>query len=632
VGYLLPASGKKVPITGSARWEGQTLVYEQQYPKRNQGQVKRIIRYLRLQDKGNQLSSREEHWIEGKEEMIKSQWDFTRIGSAEACNAASCSFAIPAASKWYLSLEQKKQYQYGVDPKMSYTNQVSTYLKSKPGTKGEAAGLLIHSLGAGSFKGQRVRFSAFVKSERVESHDSEGAWAGLWMRIDGVFPGTKGTTQMALDDMHGKGLDRSIKGTQDWRNYSVVLDVPETGRYIAFGILLSGPGAVWISGERLERVGADVPVTAGPTPPPANGPANLSFEKTVSVQGVAARAACASGSQTQSPEAWGFGGDGKVLQYDCRIDPAASYDGRPSVSIKSKPGVAPSGFGLLVQDFKVTPYIGKRVHLSANLKSEGVDGWGGLLVNVGGSDSLPVAFDNMHDGVKDRSIKGTTAWKNYSVVLDVPKSAREIIIGAMLVGSGAMWVNGVNWEVVGPEFPVTGSSWGAVPEPGLQTKRYIKDGNVIQDPDAPISLRLTSEWALRSATRYGNNENTLAFEEIESQITMRLYYQNPSSQPRPADTETAMHNWLVTRRQQERKTKPDFRIRPDSQQKRVIGGHPALSFIADYTDQGQARVQYTVRVLGKTSRGHFAVDIPATDDIVDFVKRFDPIVNSLQIP
>ncbi len=50
-----------------------------------------------------------------------------------------------------------------------------------------------------------------------------------------------------------------------------------------------------------------------------------------------------------------------------------------------------------------------------------------------------VAFDNLHDGIKDRSIKGATGWQNYSVVLDVPEGATGIYIGFLLAMHDGLW-------------------------------------------------------------------------------------------------------------------------------------------------------------------------------------------------
>ena len=188
-----------------------------------------------------------------------------------------------------------------------------------------------------------------------------------------------------------------------------------------------------------------------------------------SLRTLAALSAGAFALQAAVPAGWFFAGS-KPQEYDCSVDPATPYNGQPSTYIKSKPGVKTTGFGSMMQDFGATQYVGKRIRLSGNLKSEGVDAWGGLWMRVDGSDHQKngypamLAFDNMHDGLMDRSVKGTTGWQNYSIVLDVPEGATGIYIGFLLEGPGALWVNGLKVEVVGPEVPVTGKDPNQAPQ------------------------------------------------------------------------------------------------------------------------------------------------------------------------
>ena len=56
----------------------------------------------------------------------------------------------------------------------------------------------------------------------------------------------------------------------------------------------------------------------------------------------------------------------------------------------------------------------------------------------------------------DRPIKGTASWQKYDVVLDVPPDENDITFGVLLSGSGKVWMNGVEFEVVGPDVPTTG--------------------------------------------------------------------------------------------------------------------------------------------------------------------------------
>lgn len=43
-----------------------------------------------------------------------------------------------------------------------------------------------------------------------------------------------------------------------------------------------------------------------------------------------------------------------------------------------------------------------------------------------------LGFDNM----SDRAVSGTTDWKMYSVILDVPNDAKSIFLGVLLIGKG----------------------------------------------------------------------------------------------------------------------------------------------------------------------------------------------------
>jgi hypothetical protein len=92
------------------------------------------------------------------------------------------------------------------------------------------------------------------------------------MRVDGPDGET-----MSFDNMGS----RPITGTTEWRQYRIVLDVPETADLIALGVLLQGPGRVWIDDVEVERVTSDIPTTGGQSTEPLPAmPANLDFELT----------------------------------------------------------------------------------------------------------------------------------------------------------------------------------------------------------------------------------------------------------------------------------------------------------------------------------------------------------------
>ena len=97
-------------------------------------------------------------------------------------------------------------------------------------------------------------------------------------------------------------------------------------------------------------------------------------------------------------------------------------------------------------------------------------------------------FSNMDN----RPIKGTTDWRKYDLVVDVPSEAVGIVFGVFLIGkSGQAWLDGLQMEPVGSDV--------------------AKTSNVISEAD-----RKEEEEQLKNVTK----------EEIEK--TMALYRSKPT--------------------------------------------------------------------------------------------------------
>jgi hypothetical protein len=180
-----------------------------------------------------------------------------------ACTAglAIASDTTSTATGWFMAGMAPDDYTTGLDKTIKHSGASSAYIRSKDAPKDFST--LMQIISPANYAGKRVRFSAFVKSDKVSE------WAGLWMRIDG------GKETLQFDNMQ----DRAIKGTNDWKEYSVVLDVPATATGIFYGILTSGTGTVWIDDAKLEVVPNTIMTTGAkmeqqyPTEP-----ANLNFE------------------------------------------------------------------------------------------------------------------------------------------------------------------------------------------------------------------------------------------------------------------------------------------------------------------------------------------------------------------
>ena len=165
---------------------------------------------------------------------------------------------------WFRAGSHPKEYEMALDHAVTHGGKASASLKSVV-LETSGFGTLMQTFKADAHRGQRVRLSGYLLSKDVSD------WAGLWMRVDGPK-----NEVLAFDNMQ----DRAIKGTGDWQKCEIVLDVPEEAQEIAFGLLLTGRGQVWMDDLKFEAVGKDVPTTGGGLNQRApQGPKNLDFEE-----------------------------------------------------------------------------------------------------------------------------------------------------------------------------------------------------------------------------------------------------------------------------------------------------------------------------------------------------------------
>lgn len=153
------------------------------------------------------------------------------------------------------------------------------------------------------------------------------------------------------------------------------------------------------------------------------------------------------------PKNW-FKAGSHPESYDMGIDKGAGLNGKNAATIKSTDKKI-QGFGTLMQMCSPEKYAGKRVRMSAMVKSNNVDDWAGLWFRVDQAKSSdPLAFDNMND----RAIKGISDWKKYEIVLDVPQNASRLAYGALIRGTGQIWFTNIQFEIVDTSVKTTGKS------------------------------------------------------------------------------------------------------------------------------------------------------------------------------
>jgi RNA polymerase sigma factor (sigma-70 family) len=177
------------------------------------------------------------------------------------------------------------------------------------------------------------------------------------------------------------------------------------------------------------------------------------------------------------PKGW-FGGSAKIDEYEVGRDRKEKHGGKASAFVRMK-GVEDTDFGTIGQAFKADAYRGKRVRLSAWLKTKDVAGGAALWMRVDGTDKT-LTFDNM----MERRVKGDNDWARYEVVLDVPEAAKHITFGLLVAGKGQAWVDDFKLEAVDPKKV---KSTNLLKEPIPQE---VPDADV---PDKPVNLGFEEE-------------------------------------------------------------------------------------------------------------------------------------------
>ncbi|WP_073552217.1 S41 family peptidase [Elizabethkingia meningoseptica] len=147
-------------------------------------------------------------------------------------------------------------------------------------------------------------------------------------------------------------------------------------------------------------------------------PLNLNFEET----------------ENNLPKGWFISGS---PSYKTNIDTQNVQNGKNALLIEGTGGYKIITLGLPHN------YTGKNIKLTGYVKTENIsDGQAALWMRI----DPKVAFDNM----QNRGITGTTDWKKVEITLPLnPEVTDQIFVGALLSGSGKMWIDNFSISVDG---------------------------------------------------------------------------------------------------------------------------------------------------------------------------------------
>lgn len=176
------------------------------------------------------------------------------------------------AAGWFLA--NRAAYTAELDYSNVYSGDASLRLASRT-DEPRGFGDTGQAIRADAYRGKRVRLSGHLQTLNANG------WAGLWFRVDGADG-----KMLAFDNMGAP--ERSLRGTRDWVESSLVLDVPENAAALLYGVVLSGSGTVWMDAMRIQVVDERTPVTNRrslaeifnplPARPLPSSPVNLDFE------------------------------------------------------------------------------------------------------------------------------------------------------------------------------------------------------------------------------------------------------------------------------------------------------------------------------------------------------------------
>ena len=167
---------------------------------------------------------------------------------------------------WYMAGSEPADYEAGLDMTVAHSGTRSAFLQ--PAVKNpQGFGTLMQCFATRNLLGKRMRMRAWLKTENVQD------WASAWLRVDGEGRGK----MLSFDNM----CKRRLKGTTDWTEYEIVVDVPPGSINLCFGFMLSGVGKIWADDLSFEEVSADIATTDCPclNREKRAEPRNLNFEE-----------------------------------------------------------------------------------------------------------------------------------------------------------------------------------------------------------------------------------------------------------------------------------------------------------------------------------------------------------------
>lgn len=155
---------------------------------------------------------------------------------------------------WFVTgSTEREHYRLGLDPSASGVALIESRCVrgGEVDLGGDHYAVLMQSIVADAYRSGKVRLTARLKTEDADA-------GTIWMRVDRA-PGSV----VRFDNMMARATNGCLKGTRDWTERTIVLDVPDEATSIHYGFFLQGHGRVWAKAFEIERASGDTEITTG---------------------------------------------------------------------------------------------------------------------------------------------------------------------------------------------------------------------------------------------------------------------------------------------------------------------------------------------------------------------------------
>ncbi len=287
--------------------------------------------------------------------------------------------------------------------------------------------------------------------------------------------------------------------------------------------------------------------------------------------------------------------------YNLKTDSTYKHSGKVSFFIESTKNIAKGSYGCIAYSIPAD-YLGKEIEVRAYLRMQDIsDSEVSVLLRVDDKNRNVLEIENGHQ----KNIQGSGYWNYYSVALPFPPKAKTIYIGAMLTGSGKVWVDDFQILIDGKD--ISKAKHKAKIELKADRDREFDNGSKI------ASIRLTQE---RTETLYALGKVWGFLKYHHPAIAkgnynwdyelFRILPQVLDSKSK-AETNMIIASWIESLGEVSGNNKT---IKPDSSRVKL---YPDLGWINDTAELGGKLVsQLNLLKDAKRSETHYYLDLTRT--------------------